>query len=206
MNWHRIETNAVLEELNTDKERGLNSAEAKARLTKYGPNELVEKGGRTPLQIFWAQLTETMVLILIVAAVAAGALGDTKDAIAILAIVLLFAILGFIQEYRAEQAIAALKKMAVPSVKVIRDGGLTELSVRELVPGDIVQLETGGVIPADLRMLESINLQIQEAALTGEPSATAATWPISVRSSPTGADKGWLSPPAWIPNWAVLPT
>jgi len=168
MNWHRIETNAVLEELNTDKERGLNSAEAKARLTKYGPNELVEKGGRTPLQIFWAQLTETMVLILIVAAVAAGALGDTKDAIAILAIVLLFAILGFIQEYRAEQAIAALKKMAVPSVKVIRDGGLTELSVRELVPGDIVQLETGGVIPADLRMLESINLQIQEAALTGE--------------------------------------
>jgi len=168
MIWHRTETNVVLEELNTDKERGLTSSEAGARLAKHGPNELVERSSRSPLQIFWAQLTETMVVILIVAAVAAGALGDTKDAIAILAIVLLFAILGFIQEYRAEQAIAALKKMAVPSVKVIRDGGLTELSARELVPGDILQLETGNLVPADLRLLDSVNLGIQEAALTGE--------------------------------------
>jgi Ca2+-transporting ATPase len=168
MNWHRTETSVVTNELKTDKDRGLTSAEADSRLSKHGPNELVEKGGRTPLKIFWAQLTETMVLILIVAAIAAGALGDTKDAVAILAIVLLFAILGFIQEYRAEQAIAALKKMAVPSVKVIRDGGLKELSARELVPGDILQLETGNLVPADLRLLESVNLQIQEAALTGE--------------------------------------
>ena len=168
MNWHRTETNIVLKDFNADKERGLTSTEANDRLAKHGPNELVEKGGRTPLQIFWAQLTETMVVILIVAAIAAAALGDTKDAIAILAIVLLYAVLGFVQEYRAEQAIAALKKMAVPSVKVIRDGKLTEFSARELVPGDIVQLETGNLVPADLRLLESVNLQIQEAALTGE--------------------------------------
>jgi len=168
MNWHRTETQVALDTLNSDRETGLASKEAQARLSKHGPNELVEKGGRTPLQILWEQLTATMVLILIVAAIAATALGDTKDAIAILAIVFLYAVLGFIQEYRAEQAIAALKKMAVPLVKAIRDGKLTELSAHQLVPGDIVQLETGNLVPADLRLLESVNLQIQEAALTGE--------------------------------------
>jgi Ca2+-transporting ATPase len=168
MLWHRIDNADAVKELTTNIETGLTASEAQARLAKHGPNELVEKGGRTPLQILWEQLTATMVLILIVAAVVAGALGDTKDAIAILAIVILYAVLGFIQEYRAEQAIAALKKMAVPSVKVIRDGQLAELSARDLVPGDIVQLETGNLVPADLRLLESVNLQIQEAALTGE--------------------------------------
>jgi len=168
MNWHTTETQVALDKLNTNKERGLTSTEAQTRLSKHGPNELVEKGGRTPLQILWEQLTATMVLILIVAAIAAALLGDTKDAIAILAIVILYAVLGFVQEYRAEQAIAALKKMAVPSVKAIRDGKLTELSARDLVPGDVVQLETGNLIPADLRLLDSVNLQIQEAALTGE--------------------------------------
>jgi len=168
MNWHTENTETLIEELKTDHEKGLTIAEANARLTENGPNELVEKGGRTPLQIFWSQLTETMVLILIAAAIAAAALGDIKDAVAIIAIVLLYAVLGFAQEYRAEQAIAALKKMAVPTVKVIRDGILSEISARELVPGDIVQLETGNLIPADLRLLETINLQIQEAALTGE--------------------------------------
>ncbi len=95
-------------------------------------------------------------------------LGDTKNTIAILSIVTLYALLGFFQEYRAEQAIAALKKMSVPIVRVLRDGNLQELSARELVPGDIIQLETGNVIPADLRLLEAVNLRIQEAALTGE--------------------------------------
>ena len=168
MTWHRTETNIALDQLNTNQETGLTNAEAQTRLSQHGPNELVEKGGRTPLQIMWEQLTATMVLILIVAAIAAAALGDTKDAIAILAIVILYAVLGFVQEYRAEQAIAALKKMAVPLVKALRNGQLTELSARELVPGDIVQLETGNLIPADLRLLDSVNLQIQEAALTGE--------------------------------------
>ena len=144
MNWYKNTPEKAITELKSDI-AGLSSTEAQTRLEKYGPNELVEKSGRTPFQIFWSQLTETMVLILIAAAIVAAALGDTKDAIAIIAIVLLFAILGFVQEYRAERAMAALKQMAVPTVKVFRDGKLSEISARELVPGDVVQLETGNL-------------------------------------------------------------
>ncbi len=168
MNWHLIEIQESIADLNSDGKSGLTKSEAASRLKKYGVNELVERGGRTPLQILWEQLTATMVLILIAAAVVAGLLGDTKNAIAILAIVALYALLGFSQEYRAEKAIAALKKMSVPNVRVIRDGQLQELPAHDLVPGDVIQLETGNVIPADLRLLEAVNLRIQEAALTGE--------------------------------------
>lgn len=171
MNWHTIETNAALNELASSSETGLTSAQVEENKNKYGANELVERGGRTPWQILWEQITATMVLILIAAAVVAGILGDTKNTIAILSIVALYALLGFIQEYRAEQAIAALKKMSVPNVRVIRDGKMQELSARELVPGDIIQLETGNVIPADLRLIEAVNLRIQEAALTGRSEA-----------------------------------
>lgn len=171
MNWHTIETHTALKEFASSTETGLNSAQVEAQRAKHGANELIERGGRTPLKILWEQLTATMVLILIAAAVLSGLLGDTKNTIAILAIVALYALLGFIQEYRAEQAIAALKKMAVPNVRALRDGKLQELSARELVPGDILQLETGNVIPADLRLLETVNLRIQEAALTGESEA-----------------------------------
>lgn len=167
-NWYNLEAESALKQLNADPTQGLSNAEAGKRLAETGPNELVEKGGRTPLQILWEQLTATMVLILIAAAVVAALLGDFKNAIAIGAIVLLYAILGFVQEYRAEQAIAALKKLSVPNVRALRDGKLTELSARELVPGDVIQLETGNLIPADLRLLEAANLRIQEAALTGE--------------------------------------
>ena len=171
MNWHLISIQESLSNLNTNQQNGLSESEASARIAQYGHNELIERGGRKPLQILWEQLTATMVLILIAAAVAAGLLGDTKNTIAILSIVVLYAFLGFIQEYRAEKAIAALKKMSVPNVRVLRDGKLQELSARALVPGDIIQLETGNVIPADLRLLEAVNLRIQEAALTGESEA-----------------------------------
>jgi Ca2+-transporting ATPase len=168
MNWHLQNIESTLAALQTQPETGLSQKEADLRLTKYGRNELVEKGGRTPLKILWEQFTATMVLILIAAAVVAGLLGDLKNTIAISAIVVLYAILGFVQEYRAEQAIAALKKLSVPNVRVLRDGALKELSARELVPGDIIQLEAGNVLPADVRLLEAVNLRIQEAALTGE--------------------------------------
>ena len=135
---------------------------------KYGPNELVDRGGRSALRILWDQLRATMVLILIAAAIAAAALGDLKDGIAISAIIVLYVILGFIQEYRAEQAIAALKKMAVPKARVLRAGNWQDVSARELVPGDVLQLEAGNVLPADVRLLEAVNLRVQEAALTGE--------------------------------------
>jgi len=168
MNWHLIPVEKSLEALQSGPETGLAQTEADSRLKQYGRNELVEKGGRTPLAILWEQLTATMVLILVAAAVVAGLLGDWKNTIAISAIVILYAILGFIQEYRAEQAIAALKKLSVPNVRVLRDKTLKEISARELVPGDIVQLETGNVLPADVRLIEAVNLRIQEAALTGE--------------------------------------
>src|SRR5512145_3132446 len=168
MNWHLIEIQESIANLNSDGRSGLTKAEAAARLEQYGANELVERGGRKPLQILWEQLTATMVLILVAAAVVAGLLGDTKNTIAILSIVALYALLGFVQEYRAEQAIAALKKLSVPNVRVLRDGKLQEISARGLVPGDIVQVEAGNLLPADVRLLEAVNLRIQEAALTGE--------------------------------------
>jgi len=168
MNWHLLTVDKSLEALQTGHDTGLTQTESESRLEQYGRNELVEKGGRTSLAILWEQLTATMVLILVAAAVVAGLLGDWKNTIAIAAIVILYAILGFIQEYRAEQAIAALKKLSVPNVRVLRDNSLKEISAHNLVPGDIIQLETGNVLPADVRLLEAVNLRIQEAALTGE--------------------------------------
>lgn len=168
MNWHLQSIDSSLSALQSKLKTGLSQTEADLRLTEHGRNELIEKSGRTPLKIFWEQISATMVLILIAAAVVAGLLGDTKNTIAITAIVLLYAVLGFIQEYRAEQAISALKKLSVPNVRVLRDGALREISARELVPGDIIQLEAGNVLPADVRLLEAVNLRIQEAALTGE--------------------------------------
>ena len=166
--WHRLEPKEVLTRLETDPERGLSQAEAERRLDEYGPNELVEHGLKSPLHILREQLTATMMLILIVAAIISAALGDAKDAVAIIAIVILNAVLGFRQEYQAERAMAALKKLAVPTVKVRRDGRLREISARELVTGDVVQLETGNLVPVDGRLLESVNLRVEEAALTGE--------------------------------------
>jgi Ca2+-transporting ATPase len=113
----------------------LSSSEATARLIQYGPNELIEKSGRGPWKILWEQFTATMVLILIGAAVVSALLGKWQEASAIFAIVLLFALLGFFQEYRAERAMAALKKLAVPRVRVQRDGQVQEISARDIVPG-----------------------------------------------------------------------
>jgi Ca2+-transporting ATPase len=187
MNWHTLDTETALKKLQSDSALGLSTAQAAERLTENGHNELVEKGGRTPWQILWEQVTATMVLILISAAVISGFLGDTKNLVAILSIVVLYALLGFVQEYRAEKAIAALKKLSVPNVRVLRNGQLTELSARELVPGDILQLEAGNVIPADVRLLEAVNLRVQEAALTGESEAVEKqTNPLPVENLPLG--------------------
>jgi Ca2+-transporting ATPase len=166
--WYSLEATDVLKSLESDLEQGLSQAEASRRLTQHGLNELIERGLKSPWRILWEQLAGTMVVILIVAAIVSAALGDFKDAAAILAIVVLNALLGFRQEYRAEQAMAALKRLAVPTVKVRRDGHLQEISARELVPGDVVLLEAGNLTPADGRLLESANLRVQEAALTGE--------------------------------------
>jgi P-type Ca2+ transporter type 2C len=181
--WYGRTTTEILDFFGVNRSNGLSPQQVEFRQKEQGPNELVERGGRTPWQILWEQLTATMVVILIIAAVISGLLGSFKDTIAIGAIVVLYALLGFTQEYRAEQAMAALKKLAVPLVKVLRGGRLKEISARELVPGDIIQLETGNVVPADSRLLESVNLRIQEAALTGESE------PVEKQTEPlTGAD------------------
>ncbi len=166
--WYRKEATEVISLLNSDANAGLGAAEAHRRLAKHGPNELVERGLKNPWRILWEQLTGLMVVILIVAAVVSGVLGDWKDAVAILAIVVLNAMLGFGQEYRAEKAMVALKQLAVPTVKAQRDSHVVEISARELVPGDVVLLEAGALVPADGRLLESVNLRVEEAALTGE--------------------------------------
>jgi Ca2+-transporting ATPase len=152
-------------------QNGLTSAEAARRLTEYGLNELVEKGKKSPWAVLLEQFTGIMVVILIISAIVSLILGETTDAVVILVIVVLNAALGFTQEYRAEQSMAALKRMAVPHVRVRRDGHLQEIDARELVPGDIIQLETGNTIPADARLLEAVNLKAQEAVLTGESNA-----------------------------------
>ncbi len=168
--WYQLENDAVLEKIRSTPE-GLTTNEATARLSQYGPNELVERAGRQPLEIIIEQLKEPLVVILILAAFVSLILGEFAEVVVILTIVVLNAIIGFTQEYRAERAIAALKQMAVPTVRVRRDNHVVEVSAKDLVPGDIVSLETGNAVPADGRLLESINLKTQEAALTGESEA-----------------------------------
>ncbi len=173
--WYQQESTDVLNQLQTDIQGGLSDSEVKSRLEKYGRNELIDKGTKSPWLILWDQIKEIMVVILIIAALVSALLGETNDVIVIMAIVILNAILGFSQEYRAEQAIAALKKLAVPTVKVRRDGHVQEISSTELVPGDLVLLEAGNLVPADGRLVECINLKVQESALTGESEAVEKT-------------------------------
>ena len=170
-NWHQLDIATTVQTLNTNQETGLTDGEAQTRIAQYGHNELIERGIKSPWRILLEQLAEPMVLILIAAAVVSGVLGEFADVIVILLIVIVNAVIGVTQEYRAEQAIAALKKLAVPTVKVRRNGQPQSISSRDLVPGDIVRLEAGDFVPADGRILESANLRIEEAALTGESEA-----------------------------------
>ena len=166
--WHTLERGNALRSLDVSPEVGLSDDEARRRLEQQGPNELIERGAKSPWKILWEQVSAVMVLILIGAGGLSAALGKWTEAVAILAIVVLFVALGFIQEYRAERAIAALKKLAVPQVRVWRNGRVVELPAHDLVQGDVIALEAGNVVPADVRLVESANLRIQEAALTGE--------------------------------------
>ncbi|MCA9973254.1 MAG: cation-translocating P-type ATPase [Anaerolineales bacterium] len=166
--WYRQSIAEVTQTLAVEPGVGLSDAEAKKRLERYGLNELVDRGTKSPWLILLDQFKDLMVIILLLAAIVSFVLGEGTDVIVIMAIVVLNAAIGFSQEYRAEQAIAALKKLAVPTVKVRRNGRIVEVSARELVPGDVVLLEAGNLVPADARLIESVNLKIEEAALTGE--------------------------------------
>jgi Ca2+-transporting ATPase len=179
--WHSRPVDDVAKGLETDLDAGLTSDEAKARLERYGLNELAE----TPRPGFWQlllrQFRDFVVVMLIVAAAVSFMLGETVEAGAILAIVILNAVLGVIQENKAEEALAALKKMAAPDARVIRDGHRVSIPARELVPGDVVFLDAGSYVPADLRLIRSANLKIDEASLTGEsvPVEKSANAPLA---------------------------
>ncbi|OGO40966.1 MAG: ATPase [Chloroflexi bacterium RBG_16_58_14] len=166
--WHALEADEVLRHLEAPAEQGLSSTEAEHRLQEFGPNALKEAPQTSFWQMLWEQFKSFVVILLIVAALISALLGDYVEAAAIMAIVILNAALGVIQEYRAEQSLAALRRLAAPEAHVIRDGSRLAIPASQLVPGDLVLLEAGYFIPADIRLLEAINLRIDEAALTGE--------------------------------------
>ncbi len=170
MNWHTLSIEDTLNKLGSKLE-GLSSNEAREKAQHHGPNELEEGKKKSVLAMLFAQFKDVMILILLVAAIISGIVGDFTDTIVILVIVLLNAFLGFIQEFRAEKAMLALKQMSVTQARVFRDRQLAWLSAVELVPGDIVLLEAGNAVPADLRIIESKSLKIEEASLTGESNA-----------------------------------
>ena len=187
--WHALGAEEVLNHLKVE-ENGLTSAEAYKRLEHYGPNQLQEAPRPSFLQTLWEQLNNFVVILLIIASVISALLGDYVESAAIMAIVVLNAVLGIVQERRAEEALAALKKLAAPDAQVIRNGSRQSIPAYELVPGDIVFLEAGNFIPADIRLLEAVNLRVEEASLTGESLAVqknAAT--VLDRSVPLGDRK-----------------
>ncbi len=165
--WYRFDADAALNALDSSR-NGLSSVEAAKRLARYGPNELVDRGGRSSLQIFLSQFKDLFTGILIIAALISAFLGDWIEAVAILAIIVLNAVMGFTQEKKAEQAMAALKRMAVPEVTLIRSGEPVTVLAADIVPGDLLVLETGNIVPADGRLITAVNLEIEEAPLTGE--------------------------------------
>jgi Ca2+-transporting ATPase len=166
--WYALDVDPLARELGSSPEAGLSDAEAARRLERYGPNELPKARSVSPLTIFLRQFSNIIVGVLIAAAVVSGLLQDWVDAAAIFAIVLLNALLGFVQEYKAERSLSALKKMTIMTARVIRSGVVRIVPARELVPGDLIQLEAGDHVPADTRLVYSAALRTQEAPLTGE--------------------------------------
>ena len=173
--WHNLSVDKVLESLNSSIS-GLTKEEAERRLTQFGPNELVQREKTRPWLLFLEQFKDFLIIILLVAVAVSGVLaitgnGDIWSPILIVIIVLFAACLGFFQEYRSERALEALRQMAAPTATVIRSGEEQEIPARDLVPGDIILLQTGDRVPADCRLIEAVNLKIDEAPLTGEATA-----------------------------------
>jgi len=169
--WHTLSTGDVLSSLQVDARQGLSSESARAALERHGGNEIRAGAHHGPGRILLGQFSDFMIIVLIVSAVISGIIGDPQDAAAIVVIVLLNAIIGAVQEYRAERAVAALREMAAPEARVRRAGHIRTIPATGVVPGDIILLEAGNTIAADLRLLETANLRLDESALTGESEA-----------------------------------
>ncbi|EGT3616867.1 calcium-transporting P-type ATPase, PMR1-type [Clostridium perfringens] len=185
--WYKKSKNEILQELNVDEKNGLTSEEALERLEKYGKNKLVTKKKKTVLQQFLAQLKDVMIYILIIAAIISAFLGEISDALIIVLVVLINAVIGVIQESKAEKALDALKELSTPKALVKRDGSLKEILSEDVVPGDIVIIDAGRYIPGDLRLIDTANLKIEESAFTGEsvPSEKDASF-IADKEVPIG--------------------
>jgi Ca2+-transporting ATPase len=185
--WHRLAVTDALQQLGTDTDSGLTGAEATRRLAEHGPNELQAAQVVSPWTIFAAQFKNILIIILLIAVGLSAVLGHALEAVVIGIIVFFAVILGFVQEYRAERAIEALREMAAPTASVLRDGVDVELPARDLVPGDLVRLSAGDRVPADARLVEAINLQIDEAPLTGESVPVEKhTEPLTEANLPVG--------------------
>ncbi len=166
--WYTFDAETVLEELHTDPQQGLSAAEAAQRRATYGDNELPRKKKVPALVSFLKQFNNILIYILLLAAVITFLLGHLTDTIVIILVTMINALIGFIQESKAEKALDNIKNMLSLTAQVIRDGERMEIDARELTPGDIVVLQPGDKVPADLRLIRTSNLQVEESVLTGE--------------------------------------
>ncbi|MFH1704069.1 MAG: cation-transporting P-type ATPase, partial [Nitrospirota bacterium] len=167
MNWYQLTVKETFEKLRAS-ESGLSDSEIKERLLQFGPNKFIEEERISKLKILLHQFTSPLIYILLIAGVVTIFLKEYIDSGVIFAVVILNAIIGYIQEYKAEESVRALKKMVVPKAKVLREGKEKEINSEKLVPGDIVLLASGVRVPADLRLFKTIELRVEEAMLTGE--------------------------------------
>ncbi|HYE13051.1 MAG TPA: HAD-IC family P-type ATPase, partial [Pyrinomonadaceae bacterium] len=187
--WHALTAEEGFARLQSGP-RGLTDAEAARRLGEFGPNELQASGQISPWTILLEQFKNVLIIILLLATALSAFLGHGVEAVAITVIVLFAVVLGFVQEYRAERAIEALREMAAPNATAVRDGREKRVPARELVPGDLILLATGDKVPADARLVEAVNLQTVEAALTGESAPVEKhTERLADEALPTGDRK-----------------
>jgi len=168
MDWYKQNFDSIFQKLNVDSNQGLSQDEVNKRLKEYGYNQLKEEKKDTLLQKIFYQLSNILVIILIISSVISFFVGEVVDSIIIISIVIANAILGVVQEGKAEKSLEALKKMSSPNGRVLRDGEIVEVPADTLVPGDVAMLETGDIVPADIRLINTFNLKIDESSLTGE--------------------------------------
>jgi Ca2+-transporting ATPase len=171
--WHILSGGEICKKLSVEPEKGLSDREVTRRLMEFGHNSLIIKKGVNPVFLFLGQFKDFMVLVLMVATLISGLLGEIADAVTILAIILVNAVLGFIQEYRAEKSMESLRSLTAPEAVVLRNNTVMKIPAAELVPGDIVMVEAGDRVPADIRWLKTTSLRVEESALTGESQAVA---------------------------------
>lgn len=187
--WYQIDVEQAADAIESDLQHGLNDDQVQAKRSQHGLNELEEEPGKSIWAMFFDQFKEFLVILLFIAAIVSGFLGEWFDSAVIMAIVILNSFIGVFQEYKAEQSLAALKRLSSPLAKVIRNGHVKSIPAQELVPGDLIILEAGDFVPADARLTEAVNLKVEEAALTGESVPVEKTPAVLTEELPLGDQK-----------------